>query len=172
MIDPSLISQKLRFNRLFSYPYESRLQLNRVPIAMVITTELFRKNVVLLTFIAISKKDLIESLRLSIVFFDQLEQWLLTRSSEASTIDEYNKYRSFSELARMLSLGIQHKYCVNHKLFTIIRSPFVFKKTREQFKLSKYKCVVRLELTKNQLEIVIKWVGQLQLPGEVKVICR
>nr|YP_010733789.1 ribosomal protein S10 [Gayralia brasiliensis]YP_010733818.1 ribosomal protein S10 [Monostroma nitidum]WEG93060.1 ribosomal protein S10 [Gayralia brasiliensis]WEG93089.1 ribosomal protein S10 [Monostroma nitidum] len=59
------------------------------------------------------------------------------------------------------------------KLYTVIRSPHVFKKTREQFAITKYKRVVKLVFkSKSALKILVDSFVLLKLPAEVKIIIR
>lgn len=58
------------------------------------------------------------------------------------------------------------------QLFTVTRSPFVFKKTREQFikqQLS-YNIILKFH-TKIQKQLFIQWVGLLRLPVELEIHC-
>jgi small subunit ribosomal protein S10 len=57
------------------------------------------------------------------------------------------------------------------QLYTVIRSPHVFKKTREQLNSQKYKRVVRLHLTTTTaLRLFMDTLILLRLPVEVKVV--
>ena len=57
------------------------------------------------------------------------------------------------------------------KLFTVIRSPFVFKKTREQFILQKqsYFIIVKLQ-NPVQKRFLIQCIGSLRLPAELEIL--
>lgn len=63
--------------------------------------------------------------------------------------------------------------CLSTKLYTVIRSPHVFKKTREQFAMTKIKRIVQLNFqSKAALRLLIDSLILLKLPAEVKVIIR
>lgn len=58
------------------------------------------------------------------------------------------------------------------QLFTVTRSPFVFKKTREQFTKQQlsYNIILKFH-TKIQKQLFIQWVGLLRLPVELEIHC-
>jgi ribosomal protein S10 len=57
------------------------------------------------------------------------------------------------------------------QLYTVIRSPHVFKKTREQFATQQYKRVIKLDFTSvTALRLLTDTVVLLKLPVEIKVI--
>lgn len=52
--------------------------------------------------------------------------------------------------------------------FTVIRSPFVFKKSREQFVLTRKTCFVKLALTKTQQHIYAQHLTATKFPSELQ----
>jgi hypothetical protein len=54
---------------------------------------------------------------------------------------------------------------------TVIRSPFVFKKTREQFLLQRLNCTVSLILTKPQQSFLLPLVSITKFATELKIMC-
>ena len=60
-------------------------------------------------------------------------------------------------------------YPSSKKRHTVIRSAFVYKKTREQFGLQKHTYRLNFELTKCQQNLFVAWASQLKLPAELVV---
>jgi ribosomal protein S10 len=53
--------------------------------------------------------------------------------------------------------------------FTVIRSPFVFKKTREQFGLTKHGITLKFNLNGHEQNLLIHYLSLLRLPCECKI---
>lgn len=56
------------------------------------------------------------------------------------------------------------------KTFTVIRSPFVYKKTREQFGLQKHTKVINLILKRQHVSFICRSLSTLTLPCELKLV--
>nr|YP_010021569.1 ribosomal protein S10 [Ulva rigida]QOL10410.1 ribosomal protein S10 [Ulva rigida] len=79
--------------------------------------------------------------------------------------------KQFSSLSAINAKLVQRKN--SKKLLTLTRSPFVFKKTREQFSLQTISSHITITLANAaQKQFLIKNLGLLKLPVELKVISR
>jgi ribosomal protein S10 len=75
-------------------------------------------------------------------------------------------FASYASMYRQIQKAPQRS-----QLFTVIRSPFVFKKTREQFSLQKqsYFVIVKLQ-NPTQKQFLIQCLGSLRLPAELEIL--
>lgn len=153
------------------------------------------KTTLILRYKSYVKKDLIESIRLSHLFVTQLNKFLICRVSSSIpqknescekvlnclSLNQSQKYqtryynsRVFVDLAAALAKTLcnssHQKIKQTTSRFTVIRSPFVFKKTREQFGLKKHVCEIVLNLNQNEQEFLLPLLSQLRLPGELQLI--
>lgn len=119
-----------------------------------------KKNLVVLEFSSFVKKDLEASVDLADKFIHALRRWILARSKERP---------EFYDFARSLSWKPAIKASGSINRFTVIRSPFVYKKTREQFGLHKRTYYIRLNFAKTQKIMFVQWVSQLKMPAELKI---
>lgn len=148
----------------------------------------FVTNRVELRLKASTKKDLSESLSLSLGFSTNLARFALKR--------KVNTYENPSPVSKPNSpvnsvvsglqpfvrrvCGITHYGYALSKLhnqarktkstqtrFDVIRSPFVFKKTREQFGLEKHVCTWVVYLNAQEQAHLQSQLSQLRLPGEL-----
>jgi hypothetical protein len=109
----------------------------------------------------------------------QLTNNLKQNSSFAERFQQsYYFDRCFFKLSKQLSSlsAINTKLVQrrnSRKLFTLIRSPFVFKKTREQFSLQTISSNIAITLANAaQKQFLIKNLRLLKLPVELKVVSR
>ena len=57
-------------------------------------------------------------------------------------------------------------------IITVLRSPFVYKKTREQFAFQRYNVKITLTLKRSTAEFLLPMLSQLRLPAELKIRLR
>lgn len=113
-----------------------------------------------LRFKAWTKKDLYESLNLSLKLGTHLERFLLQRDKTGVCGLTHYGYA----LAKMHNhVGLKPSKASR---FDVLRSPFVFKKTREQFGLTQHVCVIKLYLNPQQQAHLQSQLSMLRLPGE------
>nr|YP_010021470.1 ribosomal protein S10 [Ulva fenestrata]QOL10311.1 ribosomal protein S10 [Ulva fenestrata] len=102
----------------------------------------------------------------------------LKQNSHEIFQQSYSFNRCFFKLSKQLSSlsAINAKLVQRRnskKLFTLIRSPFVFKKTREQFSLQRISSHIAITLANAaQKQFLIKNLRLLKLPVELKVVSR
>jgi hypothetical protein len=143
-----------------------------------------RKGQMRLTFSSVVEHDIMVSLKLTKTFAHRLSLWLLSRRSEEpgkkgsfvgfrSDSNPLEQHRIFSELAMKITECVEHYSAISRykKRHTVIRSPFAFKKTVEQFRFRRKTCVVVLKANKIQQEFLLQWLSQLGFPCELKVTC-
>jgi ribosomal protein S10 len=125
------------------------------------------------------KKDVIKSASLTCALISELggtlnaryntiyeqKNYVLNRDHQNRAHADFN-----SALIAALDISKHQSMVQSSALFTVIRSPFVFKKTREQFGLNLYCCDIDLSLSLNQQAFILRSLSQLALPGELKII--
>lgn len=116
---------------------------------------------IILEYHSAVESDVSASIALTSRFLHDLRRWLLTRQAKNTILWDF---------ALRLPVKKAVKSAVKStKVFTVIRSPFVYKKTREQFALCKRAYHIPLQLTKAQQSIFVQFVSELKLPAELKI---
>lgn len=121
------------------------------------------KRTIILQFSSVVEKDLNASIRLTSSFISAFRQWLLSRRFKSS---------EFSNFANCLPAHLELQKVESTSLFTVIRSPFVYKKTREQFGLNKKTWRIHLSLSSTQQVRLLQLLTQLKLPAELTIQIR
>ena len=107
----------------------------------------------------------------------QLLDLLIIRISKlfSSNVDKYYRFHGL-EFAKCLTVK-NPKPLLSHKRFskalerfTVIRSPFIFKKTRSQFKRFEFGCIVVINVSKIQQLKLIEWLVMTKFSAELKII--
>lgn len=132
----------------------------------------------ILQYSSYAEKDIQSSVDLTIKFLSALQRWLYLRSKFShSTVDTFapaakggggllsRPTRCFAKRLSEHTAGYSNpKRLQRH---TVIRSAFVYKKTREQFGLRMRTYRFRFRLTKFQKNLFLTWICQLKLPAEL-----
>lgn len=137
-----------------------------------------------LSFKSYTLADVNDGLNLSCEFVSRLNRFLNFRMRD----QEFNAYGSFSFLTTDESLNFSQpckkavrslntwkcfsanrKKPLSKRILTVTRSPFVFKKTREQFAFLTVNKVLNLSLSKPVCELTLTHLAQLRLPSELKI---
>ena len=123
----------------------------------------------ILQYSSYAEKDIQSSVHLTIKFLSALQRWLSLRSkSSHSKIHTFARQtRSFAKQLSEHTAGYSNPKPLQRH--TVIRSAFVYKKTREQFGLKMRTYRFTFRLTKFQQNLFITWVCQLKLPAELTV---
>lgn len=141
------------------------------------------KQTLVLEISSYAKKDIQASVDLIVRFHNAFQRWqyhretLISSSFKPSCFDKCKESKSskrsrlslwrFSkELAQHHGRNGYPKSKVRH---TVIRSAFVYKKTREQFGLQKQTYILGFSLTKCQQNLFVALASQLKLPAELVV---
>lgn len=100
------------------------------------------------------------------IFKDQRVSKSRLQRGDSSKRNKLSLWRFAEQLAHYNERSCYPKSKRRH---TVIRSAFVYKKTREQFGLQKRTYRLDFELTKCQQNIFVAWASQLKLPAELVV---
>jgi ribosomal protein S10 len=124
-----------------------------------------KSHLMTLSFTNSINQDLSHSLSLTNEFSARLCRWLIARSHFLK------KERFFLELALSISSSMpkQVSFSKSKPRFTMTRSPFIFKKTREQFELRRQTRMILLKLNKSQQELILEFLCQSRFPAELKI---
>lgn len=118
-----------------------------------------------LQYSSYAEKDIQSSVDLTIQLLSALQRWLYFRPT-------ISKIHTFA-LQRLTKQLAEHTVCQSNpkslQRHTVIRSAFVYKKTREQFGLRMRTYRFSFQLTKYQQSIFLTWLCQLKLPAELTV---
>lgn len=121
----------------------------------------------ILQYTSYAEKDIQSSVDLTIKFLSALQRWLHFRYAPThSKIHTFALRRFAKQLAEYTGGYSNPKPLQRH---TVIRSAFVYKKTREQFGLRMRTYRFTFRLTKFQQNIFLTWICQLKLPAELTV---
>lgn len=137
-----------------------------------------------LCFKAWTKKDLHESLNLSLKLGTNLERFLHHRcNTRVFKARSLNATQDLQGQCKTFKVPLAHYGYALAKIhnkawftpskqtrFDVIRSPFVFKKTREQFGLAKHAISVKLNLNPQEQAHLQSQLSMLRLPGELTCI--
>lgn len=123
----------------------------------------------MLRFTSPVKNDVLQSVHLTMRFAERLCSLLTTRLSDTTD------HPAVSELVKNLAtvqVKSQHQHMARSMTrLTVIRSPFVFKKTREQFGLQINTCTLVFQLNKRSQHHLLQWISMFKFPAELKVTC-
>ena len=137
-----------------------------------------------LSFKSYTLADVNESLNLSCEFISRLNRFLNFRHGDqkrethlplslADAGKSLNLTLPCGKAVRSLntcqSISASRKNQISKRILTVIRSPFVFKKTREQFAFLTHNKLLNLNLSKPALELTLTHLAQLRLPSELKI---
>ena len=124
------------------------------------------------------KQDVVHGVRLLRCHVQKLAHSLTVpkntvRAQVPSSACFKNIIRMRSELnastCRILDVSRTHHIDVQQSVFTVLRSPFVFKKTREQFALKTHVCDLILTQDSKYTPFLLRRLACLTLPCEVQV---
>ena len=139
-------------------------------------TQSKRKDHVIFQFYALSEK----SINLSLSLFSALNQKLALvidhcakQAKQSNVIEQKFINRHSQALVKTLLQNnpVKH-HCLKAKScqrFTVIRSPFVFKKSREQFGLFRFTCKLAMRMTKPQAHLLAQHMAATKFPAELKL---
>ena len=138
-----------------------------------------------LSFKSYTLADVNESLSLSCEFVSRLNRFLnwrqknqkLNSNSHLSPCgpagESLNLTQPSGKIVRSLntwkSISASRKNQISKRILTVTRSPFVFKKTREQFAFLNHNKLLNLNLSKPACELTLTHLAQLRLPSELKI---
>lgn len=130
-----------------------------------------------LQYSSYAEKDIQASVDLTIKFLSSLQRWHAYRSLNGPTrmgtstiVPTHALVRVYWLLAKALADTTGGYSSPNRlKRYTVIRSAFVYKKTREQFGLRMRTYRFQFRLTKLLQNVFLTWLSQLQLPAELTV---
>ena len=146
------------------------------------SNQISTKKMLRLVFSGLVHRDVTKSLKLFSVLCDRISRSMVkqpTTFSDASKI--YNKTVSSLALNRHCNVFSRNlvqndvsRYVKRHtktlKRFTVLRSPFVYKKTREQFNLKSVALKVNLTLDKPQQVVLNQTLSNTKFSSEVKCV--
>jgi ribosomal protein S10 len=119
-----------------------------------------------LQYSSYAEKDIQASVGLTIKFLNALQRWHHYRNVRYSKTNMLVFWR-FAEALSDVTMGYSNPKPLQRH--TVIRSAFVYKKTREQFGLRMRTYRFYFRHTKFQQKIFLTWISQLKLPAELKV---
>ena len=126
----------------------------------------YEKCNVVLEYSSYAEKDIQASVNLTAKFSNALQRWLHYRNTSYSKSNALALWNFANALVECSERYSSPKSMQRH---TVIRSAFVYKKTREQFGLRKCTYTFRFRLTKLQQNLFVAWISQLKLPAELTV---
>lgn len=123
------------------------------------------KRTVELEYTSFAENDIHASVRLTFRFLNAISRWHLHRDTSRSQINAL----AFWNFACALAKHFGNYGSKSTQRHTVIRSAFVYKKTREQFGLRKRTYTFRFQCTPLQKSLFLPWLSMLKLPAELTV---
>ena len=125
------------------------------------------KRWVKITLVSSSLNDIDQAVKLLRYGILKIMDWFFYRES----IVIYSSIVSvtFNNLASLLSEYLEYSTSGSLNKLTVIRSPFVYKKTREQFGFITHKVSILFQCSQFEQELIVMWLNQVKFPVEIKI---